>query len=405
MKTQNNLFVLIFFLTLLNQIFSAPANLPIDEVVRGSLADKSYAYYKLKLPELESDGAKFFFFFLRRNVDQDVLDNVFSNPNLFISSTEVYPSSEKSTWSSDRFGDEIISINEKHVKSGAIFYIAIYCEFKCNYVLDAKLYKNYQLKEDKIYTVSMIADDVLKGNFKSRKNFDRLKVNCISSKMKPFRIFLAKKDPSSTNTAPSSPIFMNGYYFLMKKGDPFYEVDQEYELLIENKEYKQDLLFWIHYDDEDIELSELSPLFGVASPEYGNCYSFNIDKQHQNKNIIISTSLFNGNGYIKVGGWEKVKEMKVKKEDKNTYPIISDKSILLTETNFKSYGEFIKETNKDLHFCFIATEETSYSIKIYFQENSEKAQSLNYLLPGVSSDDMLPGKNVTKYRLYYLEEN
>ena len=405
MKLQKNLFVLIFFLTLLSVISSDPMNFALNETIRGALPDKSYSYYKLELPELEISSSKFLLVEARRYIDQDILDNVFSNPNLFISTTEVYPSPDKNTWSSDRFGDEIISINEKHVKSGAIFYISIYCEFKCSYILDAKLYNNYQLKEDKIYTVSMIADDVLKGTFKSRKNFDRLKVNCISSKMKPFRIFLAKKDPSSTNTAPSSPIFTNGYYFLMKKGDPFYEVDQEYEILIENKEFKQDLLFWIHYDEEDIELSELSPLFGVASPEYGNCYSFNIDKQHQNKNIVISTTIFNGNGYIKIGGWEKVKEMKVKKEDKDTYPIISDKSILLTETDFKRYGDFIKDQSKDLHFCFIATDETSYLIKVYYQENTEKAQALNYLLPGVSSDDILPGKNVTKYRIVYFEEN
>ena len=405
MKTQYNLFISIFFLALLSIIYSAPINLPLNEAIKGSLADKTYSYYKLKLPELEISDSKFLLIEARRNVDQDVIDNVFSNPNLFISSTEVYPSPDKNTWSSDRFGDEIISINEKHVKSGAIFYISIYCEFKCNYILDAKLYDNYQLKEDKIYTVSMIADDVLKGTFKSRKNFDILKVNCVSFKMKPFRIFLAKKDPSSSNTAPSSPIFTNGYYFLMKKGDPFYEVDQEYEILIENKGFKQDLLFWIQYDEEDIELSEMSPLFGVASPDFGNCYYFNIDKMHQNKNIVISTTIFNGNGYIKIGGWEKVKEMKVKKEDKDTYPIISDKSILLTETNFKTYGDFIKEQSKDLHFCFIATDETSYLIKVYYQENSEKAQALNYLLPGVSSDDILPGKNVTKYRIFYFEEN
>ena len=400
------IFLLIFILlNLLNIISSAPTSFSLNEAIKGSLADKTYVYYSLKLPQLNSVDSKFLLIEARRNEEQDFLDNIFSDPNLYISTTETYPGPNKNTWSSNRFGDEIISINQNHVKSGSTFYISIYCEFKCNYILDAKLYNNYEMKEDKLYTVSMIPDDVIKANFKTRKNFEKIKIHCISGKMKPFRIFLAKKDPSSSNTIASKPIFINGYYFLIKKGDENYATEQEYEILIENKEFKQDLLFWIIYDDEDTEISELSSLFGNASPDSANCYYFTIDKQHQNKNIIISTTLFNGNGYIKIGGWEKVKEMKVKTEDKNTYPIISDKSILLTETNFKDYGDFIKEQSRDLHFCFIASEETSYMIKVYYQENSEQAQKLNYLLPGMASDGMLPGNSLTKYRLFYFEQN
>ena len=44
-------------------------------------------------------------------------------------------------------------------------------------------------------------------------------------------------------------------------------------------------------------------------------------------------------------------------------------------------------------------------IKVYYQENSEQAQKLNYLLPGMASDGMLPGNSLTKYRLFYFEQN
>ena len=396
---------LVLLISLFFSISSAPSPFNLNDVIKGSLPDKTYAYYKLKLPELTSGESKFLLFEARRNEEQDFLDNVYSDPNLYISTTEIYPGPNQHTWSRSRFGDEIISINKNYVKSGADFYISIYCEFKCNYILDAKLYNNYEMKEDKLYTISMIENDVIKATFKARKSFESIKINCVSAKMKPFRIFLAKKDPSSSNTLPSNPLFINGYYFVIKKGDENYLTEQEYEVLIENKEFKQDLLFFINYDNEDIEINELSPLFGSASANEGNCYSFKIDKQHQNKNLILSTSLFNGNGYIKIGGWEKVKELKVKTEDKYTYPIISDKSILLTETDFKNYGDFIKEQSRDLHFCFIASEETSFLIKIYYEEHVQQAQRLNYLLPGMSSDDMLPGNTVTQYRLFYFEQN
>ena len=405
MKIKNRIFNIIFLLSLLTSFSSATIDLSLDSVIKDSLPDKTYAYYKLKLPVFNEDETKFLLVEARRNEEQDFLDNVFSDPNLYISTTEIYPGPNQNTWSSNRFGDEIISINQNYVKSGALFYISIYCEFKCNYILDAKLYNNYEMKADKLYTISMIQDDVIKVTFKTKKNFNIIKINCVSFRMKPFRVFLSKKDPSSSNTLPSNPIFINGYYFLIQKGDEYYAEEQKYEVLIENKEFKQDLLFWINYDNEDIKINELSPLFGSSSANSGNCYYFNIDKQNQNKNIIISTTLFNGNGYIKIGGWEKVKEMKVKTEDKNNYPIISDKSILLTETNFKNYGDFIKNQTKDLHFCFIANEETSYLIKIYYEEHSEQAQRLNYLLPGIGADDMLPGSTVTKYRLFYFDQN
>ena len=399
-----NFYLLIVVLNLLNIIYSE-TTFSLDQVVKGSLPDKSYSYYTLQLSKLKPEVSEFLLIEARRNVEQDYLDNIFSDPNIYISTTEKKPGPEKNTWSSSKFGDEIISINRNYVKNDTAFYISIYCEFKCNYVLDAKIYKTYDMKENKVYTISMIEDDVIKATFRSRSQYERVKINCVSYKMRPFRIFLAKNDPSSSNTIDSKPIFTNGYSFLIKKGDEYYATNHNYEILIENKEFKQDLLFWITFNNEDIELSELSPLFGSASPDYSNCYYFSIDSQHQNKNLIISTTLFNGNGYIKIGGWERLKDMKIKTEDKNTYPIIADKSILLTEKEYKIYGEFNKQKPTNLHFCFIASEETSYIVKIYYQENSEVAQKINYLLPGVPSDDMLPGNTLTKYRLFYFEQN
>ena len=46
---------------------------------------------------------------------------------------------------------------------------------------------------------------------------------------------------------------------------------------------------------------------------------------------VISTTLINGSGYLKIGGWDHIEDLKSLKEDNDTYPIIADKSILLTE--------------------------------------------------------------------------
>ena len=52
----------------------------------------------------------------------------------------------------------------------------------------------------------MIPFDIIKFTFTSKKDYNKMKVNCVSFKMRPFRIFLAKEDPSSTNTIQSRPI-------------------------------------------------------------------------------------------------------------------------------------------------------------------------------------------------------
>ena len=396
MKKEIFLFLFLFF----SHINSYPLK------ITKSLPEKTYFTYKMLMPDVESTENKFLLITARRNEEQDLLDNIFSDPNLYISNTYTSPDPNHYTWSSSRFGDEIISIDFKLIQPNSYLYISVYCQFKCNFILEGKIYEKYELKENKIHTISLIPNDAIKLFFKSRKNFEKFKVICVSSEMKPFRIYLAKKDPSSSNTIDSNPIFYNGYYFEIKKGDPEYAKEQEYEVLIENKEIEQNLLFWITFDDEETNLSELSTIYGVASPDNSNCYEFEINKAQINKNIVISINLMNGSGYIKVGGWDKVINKKKIKEDENTYPIISDKSILLTENDFKRYTNSSKEKkNNKLHFCNIASEETSYSMKIYYEENSEKAQKLNYLLPGISSDGILPGNSVTKYTIFSFEQD
>ena len=396
----------LYILTFLKISEVCPTQLLLNQTIKGYLHPQTYAYYTLHIQDIKEENSDFLLIEARRNEDQDLLDNIYSDPNLYVSNIYSEPGPNKNEWSSNRFGDEILSINKAVIRNNQIFYISIYCQFSCNYILKANLFKNFEMKENKIYTVSLIQFDAARLTFTSKKNYEKMKVNCISYKMKPFRIFLSKEDPSSTNTIQSNPIFTNGYYFLIEKGDNNYAINQEYNVLIENKEFKQDLLFWISYDNDETKLTELSPLIGVVEPNSANCYSFTIERHYFYKNIVLATTLFNGKGYIKIGGWEKVKDMKVKSYDENVYEIISDKSIVLSETDLKKYGNFSQNYNIDLHFCFISKEETtSYLLKIYYQEHSEEAQKFNYLLPGIIAEDMLPNNTVTKYNLLYFEQN
>jgi hypothetical protein len=69
-----------------------------------------------------------------------------SDPNLYISTTYEKPSIDKYNWKSERFGDEIISINPKYLSPQKIFYISVHCKTRCNYNLKTQLVKNIPLK-------------------------------------------------------------------------------------------------------------------------------------------------------------------------------------------------------------------------------------------------------------------
>ena len=406
---RKNIYITFLFLliSLLNISQVSLTQLYLNKTILGYLHPKSYAYYSLLLPEniTDTESTDYLLVEARRNEDQDLLDNIYSDPNLYISNIHSQPGPNAHEWSSARFGDEIISINKVNSYSNQVFYISIYCEFSCNYILKANIHKNYEMKVNKIYSINMLPNDKAKLTFKSKYSYDKMKVSCVSSKMKPFRIYLAKDDPSSSNTIQSSPILHNGYYFLIQRGDENYAKNQEYNVLIENKDSKQDLRFWVSFDNDETKLDELSPIYGTGNENFENCYYFTIERHYFFKNIVLSISLYNGNGYIKIGGWEKPKNMEIKSDDENIYEIVSDRTIILTEKNFNKYGSFDKDHNVDLHFCFIAKEETSYIIKIYYQEHSEQAQKFNYLLPGILSDDMLANNTITKYNLLYLAQN
>ena len=90
-----------------------------------SLPDKTYGYYKMVTPEITTDE-KFLLIKAKRNEQQDLLDNIFSDPNLYISVDEQQPTDIKHTWSSKRFGDETISISGVYINPFQNFYIGIF---------------------------------------------------------------------------------------------------------------------------------------------------------------------------------------------------------------------------------------------------------------------------------------
>ena len=81
-------------------------------------------------------------------------------------------------------------------------------------------------------------------SFKTKQSFNELSVNIVGSYLKSFNVYLADKDPSSSNTLPAEAMLFNGYRFNIKNIEDKKGLNSgtEYELIVDNREEKQNIL-------------------------------------------------------------------------------------------------------------------------------------------------------------------
>ena len=393
-----------FILCVFSQIYSKEMLiLPLNEVKYGSLRNNEYDYYTLTLPK-KFDNDNHLIIELEANKNLDIVNNILSDPNLYISMTEKMPSNIENTWKSDRFGDETISISPSFLNSSKEFYISVHCKERCNYVLKAQLVKNIILKENELNNLNLNPKTVTKFSFKTRNNFNELYVNVISSYINSFSTYLARENPSSSNTLPAIPILFNGYRFKIKKYNNLNQpnTNTEFNLIVDNENDKQELTIFLKYDNDHLLVKEADILYDSIQENTANCYYFPIDYFNKDKDIILSTSLFNGQGFIHISGFNPPDPSSIRISDKDkdeNYPVIQNKAIRITKKNFEKYGTFQNDQQNMLHFCFYATRSASFSMKIYFLENYKRLQALNIIYAGIGIEDIIPKKSVKKYKM------
>ena len=406
-KNKSFLFFL-FLISLISCTFDIK-ELELKEVKYGSLKNNEYDFYKITLPNnVEKNGQ--IVFELEPNTVLDSINNIVSDPNLYISIDEKHPNDLKHDWGSSRFGDETISLGPQYCKPYQYFHIGVHCKQKCNYILRVTVVKSIVLQLNKINSYTINPKTVMKFSFKTKNEFNELNVNVVGSFLKSFNAYLATKDASSSNTLPAEPTFINGYRFTIKNVDEKKGINSgiDYELIIDNRNEKQDLSIWLKYDNEDIKIKEAETSYDSIPENKASCYYYAIHKSNKNKDIIFSTTLFNGLGFIYISGFSPIDGRELTSSFKNkdkSYSIIQNKAILLTQEDFKSYGRFNDDEDTFLHFCFYAEKNTSLSMKIYLMENFKNLQKLNEIYPGIKFEDVLPRNSLNRYRLQYFDIN
>ena len=379
----------------------------LNQIMRGSLTDGESDYFKITLPEdVDKNGT--LVFELEPSTYLDSLNDIVSDPNLYISIDETHPNELKHTWASNRFGGEVISIGGSYINPFQYFYIGVHCVEKCNYCLTITNVTSIPLVEKKINSFTLEENTVMKFNFHTKKIFNQLTVNIVSSYLGFFNAYLAKNDASSSNTFQFEAIFYNGYRFTIDNNELENNSDIKFDLTVDNSWVKQEINIWLQYDNENIKVKEADVIFDSIVENKANCYYYNIEQVNRNKDIIISSVLFNGMGFMYIAGFSPINANQITKNYKsksNSYPIIKNRAIHLTSENLKSYGRFNQDSDTPLYFCFYGEKNTSLSLKVYLYENFKKIQKLNYIYPGLKIEDILPKRSLTRYGLELLFED
>ena len=408
MKKVLNIKIFFFFLPLFILIVNSKEIIEINlnQIKRGSLKKDEYDFYKITLPENINKNSQLIFE-LEPNTVLDLINNIVSDPNLYVSIDEINPTFLKHKWCSNRLGDETITLGGEYINPFQYFHIGVHCKEKCNYILKISLIDSINIQENKINSYTLEEKAVMKFSFTTRKEFKELSLYIFGSYLNSFNTYLSENNPSSYNTLPAEPILFNGYKYIIKnninKNENF-----KYDLIVDNNGQKQELNIWLKYDNENVKIKEAEIVYDAISEKKASCFYFAIDKIKQNKDLIISTTLFNGFGFIYIHGFNSIDAEKInlsyKKKD-NSYSIINNKVIHLTKNNFKKYGEYKDDEDTNLNFCFYAEKKTSLSIRIHLLENFKIIQTLNYIYPGIRIEDLLPKKSLTRYKMENFDIN
>ena len=380
----------------------------LQEIKNGTLQNDEYDYYNFILTNEVKKNDQLIFK-LTKNQELDIINNIVSNPNIYISENQERPTKIVHTWSSDKFGDKVITINGDYLNIYRNFHMSIYCKERCNYMLQIYLVNSITIQEKEMNYFTLNKQTVTKFSFTTRKKFNKLSIFIVRTYLDSLKVYLAKKDASSSNTLIYFPIFFNGYKFDIENNDLENNSDTTYELIIDNIEnYRQEINIWLKYDNENIELKENEVIYDDLPENKVSCFYYSIDYHNQYKDIIISNSLFNGKGFMYIAGFTSINGeiiTKSYKNNQNSYLIEHSKLIHLTKENIKKFKDYNINDITYLNFCFYAEQKTSLAIKIYLYENYKQYQKFNYIYPELRSEYILPKNSFTSYKLELFRKN
>ena len=407
--------LLIYLQLILLKILFCQEIIPISigETIKGEFPlDESHKYYSLKIPKIASNNL----LIISTHEDSETSLNTresFSDPDFYISKKNKYPSSKRSSeWFSEQYGADIMSIPSESVKENDIFYIGMYCQFKCKYFLKITTGKETEINLKEYYNIKLKSQESMNYKIKITEPFDKLKVLAYSFSNKKFKIFMNKNSPSSANSYKVIPCWDAGYAIIIKKNTKEYCTNCEYHIIIyngENSENEINDIYILATTEEKYmsrNMNDLFPVFDALESDSKTCFNFNItERQKRYEKLILDLVVFSGEATLLIEGWKSLNFIDSKYEaDKRNYShkVIMEKHIILDK---KDFDFFDKEEgyyyNKDstLHFCLFSKRQISYQFQAYFLSDFSKIKHESILAPGYKIRSYLLKDQIITYEL------
>jgi CDP-diacylglycerol pyrophosphatase len=106
--------------------------------------------------------------------------------------TNQYPSKTSNQWKSTTLGQDFITICPHDARSGDTFYIAVNCDKKCSFQIEARLEKEYVLTKNEELNLSLKKNEKKMFKFTTDSTeLDKISVFSYSETFSDFQMYVA----------------------------------------------------------------------------------------------------------------------------------------------------------------------------------------------------------------------
>ena len=408
-------FIILFTFKTINSDEKYP-KLVLNEIASGKLdKDDSFDFYEFYLQNTIPKNNLLVFTVRENKLEINKEDELFSDPDIYISKTFFPKNRGESDWFSEKFGNDIIAISSKELVEINKLYVSLYCEKKCKYFLKAYITQEIELNLGEINSIKLSKHNSIHYILKIKNvEYTQLKIIAYSPEKKHFHFLMNTKKSilSTQNTIKAIPFYFGGYMINIDKKSFNYCTNCTYHLLFQTEEESTKIKFYAFFQDTFTKIDSGQTLIDVLERNLKRCYYYDIkDNLHlkdlTKEKIILQVTLFGGEAFLQISGFNKIiyddiNDIKILKN--YGFNIYSEKSILLTQKDLKKFEDEYDnnkegEKNDKIYFCIYGLEKGSYIINVRNLNSITYMQKYNYIFPGQEINGYLPDNQITSYQI------
>ena len=409
MKKMLYIFIFLIFLKLISSD-EKNIDFSLNEILTGLIEkDNSYHFYVLSFKNKIKEDNLLVFTARENRQFLNVEDFIFSDPDIYISRKNKNPKNKKeSDWYSETFGNDIITIPSKDLQDIKELYVSLYCEKKCRYKLKAYLTKEIEFKLGSVNSIKLLQQSSISYFLKvNNENYENLKIVAYSPEQKHFHILVSRDDqtPSTQNSYKAIPSWMGGFMVNIKN-----EIGNfTYHVLLQTEAESTTIKFYAFFQNTFTKIISGEPLMDSMEKDLKRCYYYDMRNNTNNlneDNLIIQMTLFGGEAFLHITGWNKDINSdinNIKKLENYKFQIVSERSILIKNKDIeifnKEYDEKKEGLKNRLHFCIYGIQKGSFMLRVNYLNEISSLQKYNYIFPGYEINGFLPENEVTSYKI------